>query len=433
MNSIAEKPTLSTAELGGGRRWLYWWPAGLMASVLVLLPFSRLSAIPIAVMMLAGIVLMAKTTADFWQRPSVKLYVGLLLAFLLPSLISCLDAVQPARSWQSSLAFLRFLPVGLFVIHYLADSRQRLALWRIVSALIVLWCLDALIQVGFGRNLLGMPMSPDRLNGVFGATNIKLGHVLAVLAPIPLEYARRFFPRPVLWVVLGLLLTVIVLVSTRAAWVMFALVLLAYIYLYAKGRPRRYLKAGVVLTTVASVTLVLGYQLSPSLAERLDRSLLVLEGDADSVDRALGWRLPIWRTSLSMIADHPINGVGTRGFRYAYPAFAQDNDRWLGGREDTGAAHAHQIVLEVLSETGLLGFLGLLLALTLAWRHWRALPVSAKHAVLPFAMALGVMLFPVNTHLAFYSTFWSLLCWWLVMVYCGFSQNVRRLDSPPDA
>ncbi|MFK7955939.1 MAG: O-antigen ligase family protein [Lysobacterales bacterium] len=433
MNSIADNATLTSPQDSKDLGWLYWWPAGLIVSVLILLPFSRLSAVPVAVMMLAGIVLMFRVSAQFWQRPSVRLFLGLLLAFVLPSLFSCFDAVQPARSWQSSLAFLRFLPVGLFVIYHLADSRQRLALWRIVSALVVFWCIDALIQVSLGRNLLGMPMSTDRLNGLFGQTNIKLGHVLAVLAPIPLEYARRFLPKAVLWAVLGLLLAVIVLVSTRAAWIMFGLVLLAYVYLYAKGRPRRWLKAGVILMTVASATLVMGYHLSPSLAERFDRSLLVLEGDADSVDRALGWRLPIWRTSLSMIAAHPVNGVGTRGFRYAYPEFAQDNDRWLGGRGDTGAAHAHQIVLEVLTETGVLGFVGLLLALTLAWRHWRSLPVRAKHAVLPFALALGVMVFPINTHLAFYSTFWSLLCWWLVMVYCGFSQTGHRSESLLDA
>ncbi len=404
-----------------------------MFAVLALLPFSRLSAVPVACMVVGGIVVMVRSPLAFWRRRSVRLFLGLLLAFWLPTFISCWDAVQPERSWKSSLAILRFAPMGLFMIYHLGDGRQRQALWRLSAGLVLLWCVDALVQVALGVNLLGMPMSPDRLNGVFGDTNIKLGHVLAVLSPLPLEYARRYLPRPALWFTLLLLLLVIVIVSTRAAWVMFGLVMLAYVYLYAQGRPRRWLKAGLVVATLLSLTLALGYQLSPSLAERFDRSLLVLEGDAASVDQALGWRLPIWRTGLSMAAEHPINGVGIRGFRYAYADFARPDDRWLGGRNNTGAAHAHQMVLEVLTETGLVGLAGLMGTLLLGLCNWRALPVPAKHAVLPFALALGVMVFPVNTHLAFYSTFWSLLCWWLVMVYCGFSQQERSLEDPRNA
>lgn len=405
------------------------WPAGLMFLVLALLPFSRLSALPMLCMLIGGIVVMVNPAAGFYRRRSTRLFLGLFAAYWLPALLASVDAVEPSRSWQSVLAFLRFLPVGLFVIHHLADERQRRLLWAASAALVMMWCVDALIQVGFGVNLLGMPMSSDRLNGVFGETNIKLGHVLAVLSPLPLEYARRFLPKPFFLATMLLLLAVIVIVSTRAAWLMFGLVLLAYVYLYARGRPRRWLKASVVLLTAASLAMAAGYQLSPALAERLDRSLLLLEGDAESVDRALGWRLPIWRTALKMAADHPVNGVGPRGFRYAYPDYAGTDDRWLRGGQETGAAHAHQVILEVVTETGLLGLAGLAAALVLAWRHWRSLPVRRKHNVLPFALALGVMLFPVNTHLAFYSTFWSLLCWWLVMVYCGFSQS----DAEPDS
>ncbi|MEM9529606.1 MAG: O-antigen ligase family protein [Pseudomonadota bacterium] len=403
--------------------WTRYLPAALIFAVVALLPFSRLSALPMALMMVGGIMLTVRHGRRLWEEPALGLFTVLFLAYFLPVLVSCLDAVAPERSWPSAVAYLRFLPVGIFVIHHLGDPDQRRALWLMTAVLVMVWCVDALIQFALGRNVLGMPLAEDRLNGIFGETNIKLGHVLAVLSPVPLEYCRRFGPRWAFPVCLGALLAVIALVSTRAAWVMFALVLLAYVYVYAQGRPRRWIKAALIVATVAGGSLFVGYQMSPTLAERLDRSLLLLEGDRESVDRALGGRLPIWRTAGRMAADHPINGVGARGFRYAYPEYADAADHWVNPDKGTGAAHAHQLLLEVLTETGVIGLVGLLFALVLSFRFWQHLTPARKHTAYPFALALGVMLFPVNTHLAFYSTFWSLLCWWLVMVFLGFARS----------
>ena len=69
-------------------------------------------------------------------------------------------------------------------------------------------------------------------------------------------------------------------------------------------------------------------------------------------------------------AQHPINGVGARGFRQAFPACDPDPDDAAAWGEGP-ALHAHQIVLEVLSETGGFGLLLWLAGVALAWRAWR--------------------------------------------------------------
>jgi O-antigen ligase len=60
---------------------------------------------------------------------------------------------------------------------------------------------------------------------------------------------------------------------------------------------------------------------------------------------------------LCLIEQHPWNGVGVRGFRHAYPDCAAADDRFLDRTQDIGALHAHQWMLEVLSETGGLGLI----------------------------------------------------------------------------
>src|SRR3546814_9937987 len=80
-------------------------------------------------------------------------------------------------------------------------------------------------------------------------------------------------------------------------------------------------------------------------------------------------RISDWSSDVCS-SDLPINGVGARNFRDAFPACDPEPEEvpaWGSGP----AFHAHQIVLEILSETGVLGLLLWLAGAALAWRAWR--------------------------------------------------------------
>ena len=149
----------------------------------------------------------------------------------------------------------------------------------------------------------------------------------------------------------------------------------------------------------------------------MHRTLLALQGSEQAVDEAGAGRIRIWTTAESMIQTHPFLGVGVRGFRYAYPAYADPGDSFVDTSTDEGAHHAHQIVLEVLSETGAIGLLFWAAGAALAIRAWRRADALARERALAPALALAVMCFPLNTHLAFYAAWWGLLFWWLLSLY----------------
>jgi O-antigen ligase len=110
--------------------------------------------------------------------------------------------------------------------------------------------------------------------------------------------------------------------------------------------------------------------------------------------------------------------VGARGFRDAFAGC--DADAGQVAAWGTGAAlHAHQIVLEVLSETGGLGLLLWLAGAALAWRAWRYADAAARERARPAMLALAVSVFPLNTHLAAYSTFWGGVLLLLAALYAG--------------
>jgi O-antigen ligase len=77
------------------------------------------------------------------------------------------------------------------------------------------------------------------------------------------------------------------------------------------------------------------------------------------------------------------------------------------------------VVLEVLSETGAFGLLCWLAGVALALRAWRYAGAAARERARPAMLALLVTVFPLNTHLAFYSTFWGGVALMLAALYAG--------------
>jgi O-antigen ligase len=358
------------------------------------------------------------------SREAWALITALFFCYWLPELFSAFDALDRARAWREVLQDLRYLPFLWLVAIAVASRSGRRLVFVGIGLIALAWTLDAAVQAATGHSL-GGPNTSDRLSGIFGAENLKLGLVLATLSPFALDAAARRFHAPG-WIAAALAIgAIILLAGSRASWLVFALVLLLSGW-QRIGRRRLLLWMGAGLV-VASV---LAFSFSSQFESRIQRSLAALQGDSRGADVALSGRLSIWHAAAGMIRAHPLNGVGVRSFREAYPRFAASDDFFLRQGQG-GALHAHQIVLEVLSETGVLG-LGLwLMGAALAVRAWRwALPAARARATVP-AVALAVTAFPLNTSLAFYSNFWGGAFLLLLALFAGALFAIE--DDPPAA
>lgn len=385
----------------------------LLLATLLLLPFGMASELPVLIGAVAGGVALLRRQID-WHRPGVRLALVLGMAYWLPQLLSAFDSAAPDKSWSEAVLDLRFVPFLIHVAHARSDANATRFLGSGIALIVALWCVDALIQAATGWSL-GGHASSDRLSGIFGADNLKLGGVLSVLAPFALSAAWQRGGTKLLALAVVLLLVVILLAGARAAWFGFALGT-ALVFWQALGR-RRAITGLLALTLAVLVSSVAGYLGSERFAQRVDRTAAVLVGERDALDHALSGRLPIWETAWRMGEAHPINGVGVRAFRHAYPDFAALEDPFIDAETGQGALHAHQIVLELWSETGLLGLMIWLAAIAFAITAWRATPSTSRVVAHPAATALVVTLFPLNTHYAMYSAFWGLLLMWLVAVW----------------
>lgn len=346
------------------------------------------------------------------SREAWALITALFFCYWLPELFSAVDAAARSRAWREVLFDLRYLPFLWLAGIAVASRRGRQITFVGLGLIAGFWALDAAVQAITGWSI-GGANSSDRLSGIFGADNLKLGLVLATLSPFALEAAVvRFHAAG--WIATAMVFgAVILLAGSRASWLVYALVLL----LSGWQRIGRKRLLALMLVGVAAAS-ALAFTYSAQFESRIERSLAVFRGGSGGLNDALSGRLSVWHAALGMIGDHPVNGVGTRGFRDAYRQYAAADDFWLSHGQQ-GALHSHQIILEILSETGLVGLLLWLMGVALAVRAWRwALPQARERARVP-ALALAVTVFPLNTSLAFYSTFWGGVFLLLVALFAG--------------
>ena len=401
------------------------WPVVVVLAVLVLLPIGRTAELPVLIGALAacGMLLRRYGSMD-WS--ALRLPLLLFACYWLPALLSSVDAVDAAKAWSTSLLALRFGLFALFASWALRDARLWPALELAIAAVLALWLIDAWVQALVGSGIAGAA-EQHRLAGIFGAGNLKLGPVLATLSPFLLLAVRRRFGRIGLAAGFLFLLVPVLLAGSRAAWLMFALVCALLAWRETRRLlPWALLLGGLLASGAAAMFLLKDAE---GFDARLQRSLRALDATPAALEHASAGRLSIWATAGRMAMAHPINGVGVRSFRHAYVDFAAADDTFVDVESGTGALHPHQIVLEVASETGLFGLLLWLTGSVAAWRAWRRADDHARQRALAPMLALVAMCFPLNTHLAFYASWWGLLFWWLLALYCA----ALSAGAPADA
>jgi O-antigen ligase len=127
----------------------------------------------------------------------------------------------------------------------------------------------------------------------------------------------------------------------------------------------------------------------------------------------------IWRTAVSVIAAHPLFGIGVHNFRfdcaqYAPPDLIEAVCRNL---------HPHQLWLEIFAETGLVGSILIVLFFIYAlkpalsqYRNWRSRPLLGGAA-----MSVLLRLWPIASSQSFFVSqnevvFWTMMA---VAVACS--------------
>jgi len=253
-----------------------------------------------------------------------------------------------------SYVFLYFM-----VTAYVASCRD---LWKLINSLLWSTLLVALfglyqsVHGSFGDLPFSLSQTPDligqwdpRIPSFLGYSNLLAAYLNLVLplalgaGIIELNRGRRILG----FAVTSLGCVALFLTQSRGALVAFVVILIFVLFSLEKRRNRR---VTILVSILAAILVAL-----PMMAS--------FSNHFESIETESGtMRLFFWSAGLAMFTSSPLLGVGYGNFREMYSSFPGMD--WIS----EGAYDAHNIYIQTLAETGLVGFLVFVLFIRLVMR-----------------------------------------------------------------
>lgn len=387
----------------------------LVAGLYVLAPFNRWFELVSFVALVTGTwaLLRYQTRQVILAIPGVWLFAGLFAAFWVPAALSLPDAAKWELGLGRLLGHLRFLIVGIVIV-WLYQRRHIQTLMFVMSGVLFFWAFDAFYEVVMDRDWLDRPRHGNRVNGPFDVP--KLGYYTALLfLPVIVWVGQRST------VLAGVLLVVassMVLISAdRGGWVHWFWTLGIPGGLCLFLWPRKALRYVWMAPLVAVIGITL-YHLHGPIKQRFDHSLAAIVGGVESFKdkEARGY---LFETAGNMFSEHPINGIGFRGFRYAYNDYVptgrevrQGSDQATG--KSTGHAHAHSVFLTFVAEMGLMGVVGYILLLSAGFVGVYLCVQQKMWVSAAWWSSYLSSIFPLNSTLDIGASSYGIVVWYLL-------------------
>ena len=351
----------------------------LVAALLLLVGYvpdvlaTRSASHALTVIVLAGALVRWAAGRERFALPGEMVVFGaLVLAFVAATLL----ATDPAVAASETLDLVSYgAVVAMLMVLLDATWWLRRAVWAVVAGVGLLATLAIVQQVTksyastYGGFASILPAG-DAMRSAGPLNPNPFGQVLATASVLAFYLARTQARRPGRWLAAAIAIACVVAVAytqSRAALIALLIVALA---IGALCGVRLRVLAVAVCGVIALGTLVL----PASLQTRVDALYTAVSANAGTPqDTSLRGRKSENLAALRMWADHPLIGVGPDNFEIHYEQYSEA----IGTDPRPEQRGAHNLYLESLAETGVLGataFFGLLwLALRGAWRARRRL------------------------------------------------------------
>ena len=321
------------------------------------------------------------------STPGMKKAAMLFACIALPGLISLLFSVNLDRGISAVFRFAAYALAAWVVLSVKIEEGDAKRIMSFLGILLVAWAVDGFVQLLTGVSLLGDPLVELGEEGAIVTGSLQLGYgaTLAILSPFFLEALRRAGGMGV--GILSLPVYAAIVMSGHQSSAVLALIGLAGWAMLALRNKE-----------VGAKRQVTGFVISAIIGLLLGVYLSVVTGQVSTLAEAPAryqsflYQSQLWELSWQAFKDHWFTGVGMRGF--GTYALATDASA-IPGLAETW--HSHLTILEVISETGLVGLIGYGVLLRWLWGyvqderiHVAVAGLAALLAVFPLGTAVGM-------------------------------------------
>jgi O-antigen ligase len=383
----------------------------LIIPLLILGPFFPDLIVSLSALIFLFYIIRKKQFYYFNNKPLIIFFIFCIYCIL----VSIFVAKDILFSFATSLFYFR---IGVFacLIWYLIENNKKIlnyfyyALVTCFSVLVV----DGYIQFFLGSNIIGLPVTGDRISSFFGKELI-MGSYLSRLFPLLFSLfviKKKNGNFEVYYIgVLFILIDILIYISgERASFVFLNLSTLFIIILVKKYQIFR------LFTFICALVLIIGLTYSyDKLSNRMIFSTLESFGFAKETQKKNIFTAEhdsLIKTAYNMFLDKPILGNGPRMFR----VICKDE------KYATGVApcntHPHNFYVQLLAETGIIGFSFLFSAfayvLYCAYRQFKSIVLRQRRYLSDYQVCLlaGILItvWPLTTNGNFFNN-------WLMIVY----------------
>ena len=322
-------------------------------------------------------------------------------------LVSIFFSKDILLSFESSLFYFR---IGIFacLIWYLIEKNKNILnyFYHMLIICFLALIVDGYIQFFTGTNIVGLPKSGQRISSFFGDELIigsYLSRLFTLLFGLFLLKEKNQTEIYFMSILFILLAGLIYISGERAAFFLFVLS-----YLFIMIFSEKFLKFKIILLVLSLILiLVLTFNFSEikhrmifSPINTIKKSIFTPEHDS------------LIRTAFNMFLDKPIFGHGPKMFR----VICKD-EKYATGVTPC-MTHPHNFYLQLLAETGIVGFSFLFSAfgyvLYCAYRQFKSIVLRQKRYLTDYQVCLlaGILItvWPLTTNGNFFHN-------WLMIVY----------------
>jgi O-antigen ligase len=378
----------------------------LLASIipfLILGPFFPDLIVSLSVLVFLVYVVRKRKFYYFNNKPLIIFFIFCIYCIL----VSVFVAKYKMLSFQSSLFYFR---IGVFscLIWYLLEQDKKILNYFYYLLLISFLALivDGYIQFFTGANIVGLPKDGVRISSFFGDELI-MGSFLSRLFPLlcALFILKEKKKLELYFMILffSFLCGLVLISGERAAFFLYCLSLI-FIIIFMKGYTKT--RLAVLVGSVIIIIIIISnfYEVKDRIiyqpTSTLKKSIFTPEHDS------------LIRTAYNMFLDKPIFGHGPKMFRVICK-----NEKYAVGIHSCDN-HPHNFYVQLLAETGVIGFSFLFSAfvyvLYCAYRQFKSIVLRQKRYLTDYQVCLlaGILItvWPLTTNGNFFHN-------WLMIVY----------------